>query len=135
MVVQGGLIGPTVARLGHRRALILGLVFGIAGFAVFGLAPTGVVFWLGIPLLSLWGIANPAALGIMSPLVSATEQGQLQGANASLMGIANLIGPGLFTQSFAIFIAAGSGWHLPGAPFLLAALLVGLATLTAWRAT
>jgi DHA1 family tetracycline resistance protein-like MFS transporter len=135
MVVQGGLIGPAVARLGHRRALILGLAFGIAGFAVFGLAPTGMVFWLGIPLLSLWGIANPAALGIMSPLVSATEQGQLQGANASLMGIANLIGPGLFTQSFAIFIAAGSSWHLPGAPFFLAAVLVAGATLIVWRAT
>jgi DHA1 family tetracycline resistance protein-like MFS transporter len=135
MVVQGGLIGPVVARFGARRALIIGLAFGIAGFSMFGLAPTGPMFWIGIPLLALWGIANPAALGIMSPLVGPSEQGQLQGANASLMGIANLIGPGLFTQTFAIFIAAGSSWHLPGAPFLLAALLVAGAALIARRAT
>jgi DHA1 family tetracycline resistance protein-like MFS transporter len=135
MVVQGGVIGPVVARLGERRALIIGLAFGIAGFAMFGLAPTGPLFWVGIPLLALWGIANPAALGIMSPLVGPKEQGQLQGANASLMGIANLIGPGLFTQTFAVSVAAGGSWHLPGAPFLLAALLVAGATLVAWRAT
>jgi DHA1 family tetracycline resistance protein-like MFS transporter len=134
MVVQGGLIGPVVAKLGARGALIFGLAFGILGFAAFGLAPTGPLFWLGIPLLSLWGIANPASLGLMSKLVSPTEQGQLQGANASLMGIANLLGPGMFTQTFALFIVAGSGWHLPGAPFLLAALLVALATAVAWRA-
>ncbi len=39
----------------------------------------------------------------MSRHVGASEQGQLQGANASLMGIASLIGPAIFTQSFALF--------------------------------
>ena len=41
MIVQGALIGPAVARFGERSALIAGLVFGVAGFAVFGLAATG----------------------------------------------------------------------------------------------
>ena len=45
----------------------------------------------------LWGIASAALMGLMSRQVAPTEQGQLQGANASLMGIANLIGPGVFT--------------------------------------
>ena len=94
MIVQGALIGPTVARFGERATLIAGLVFGVLGFAVFGLAETGIVFLAGIPLLALWGFANPAALGLMSHQVGATEQGQLQGANASIMGIANLLGPG-----------------------------------------
>ncbi len=49
------------------------------------------------------------------------------------MGIASLLGPGLFTQTFALFIGPGSDWHLPGAPFLLAALLVAFAILVAWR--
>ena len=56
-----------------------------------------------------------------------SEQGQLQGANASLMGIANLIGPGIFTQSFALFIGAGAIVYLPGAPFLLAAIMLAAA--------
>ena len=133
MIVQGGLIGPAVKRFGERATLLIGLAFGIMGFAAFGLAPTGLVFWLGIPVLALWGFANSAALGLMSHLVSPTEQGQLQGANASIMGIASLLGPGLFTQIFALFIGAGGNWHLPGAPFLLAALFVVVATFVAWR--
>jgi MFS transporter, DHA1 family, tetracycline resistance protein len=135
MVVQGGLIMPIVKTLGEHGALIFGLAFGIAGFATFGIAETGTIFWIGIPLLALWGVANPASLGRMSHLVGPSEQGQLQGANASMMGIANLVGPGLFTQVFAYFIGAGTAWHLPGAPFVLAAVLVMLATfIAAWAA-
>jgi MFS transporter, DHA1 family, tetracycline resistance protein len=48
----------------------------------------------------------------------------LQGANASLMGIGSLFGPGIFTQSFALFIGAGAIVYLPGAPFLLAAIML-----------
>jgi DHA1 family tetracycline resistance protein-like MFS transporter len=69
MIVQGALIGPVVRGLGERRTLIVGLLFGVAGFATFGLAAIGVVFWAGIPLLALWGLASPAALGLMSHLV------------------------------------------------------------------
>jgi DHA1 family tetracycline resistance protein-like MFS transporter len=135
MIVQGGLIGRTVRRFGERTTLIVGLGFGVAGFAVFGLAPTGLVFWSGIPLLALWGFASPSALGLMSRRVGASEQGQLQGANSSLLGVANMLGPGLFTQAFATFIGAGVAWHLPGAAFLLAAVLLLIAAAVALRAT
>jgi DHA1 family tetracycline resistance protein-like MFS transporter len=134
MIVQGGLIGRAVARFGERTTLIMGLGFGVAGFAVFGLAPTGAMFWGGIPLLALWGLASPSALGLMSRRVSVSEQGQLQGANASLMGVANMIGPSLFTQVFALAIAAGA-WQLPGAPFWLASGLVMVAAAVALAAT
>ena len=134
MIVQGALIGPVVARFGERTALLAGLAFGVLGFAVFGLAASGVVFWAGIPLLALWGFASPAALGLMSHLVGPSEQGQLQGANSSIMGIANLLGPGLFAQTFAVSIGGGA-WHWPGAVFLLAALILALATIVARRTT
>ena len=134
MLVQGALIGPTVVRFGERVALRAGLFFGVAGFAVFGLAATGPVFWAGIPLLALWGLASPAALGLMSHMVGPTEQGQLQGANASIMGVANLVGPGLFAQILAFSIAS-ERWHMPGAAFLLAALILGLSMMLAWWIT
>ena len=135
IVVQGGVIRPAVKQFGERRALIIGLAFGVAGFAVFGLAPTGPVFWLGIPLMALWGLANPSAQGLMSRRIGPHEQGQLQGANASLMGVANLIGPGLFTLTFAFAIDSAREWSVPGAPYLLAATLLTLAILVALRAT
>ena len=40
-VVQGGLIKPIVGRFGERATLIAGLLFGTAGFAIYGLATTG----------------------------------------------------------------------------------------------
>jgi len=135
VIVQGGLVKPVVRKLGERKALVLGLLFGAAGFAIYGLAPTGYWFWVGVPVMSLWGIANPSAQGIMTHLVEPTEQGQLQGALSSLMGIASCVGPGLFTQSFALAIGSFAAWDLPGAPFLLAAVILLCATFIAWRTT
>jgi DHA1 family tetracycline resistance protein-like MFS transporter len=125
-LVGGVMVRPVVRRFGERRSLIAGLVFGAAGFAIFGLAPTGWVFWIGIPVMSLWGLTSPAAQGLMTRRVSPSEQGQLQGANSSLMGLAGLVGPLVFTAAFAHFIGP-SAWHIPGAAFLLAAALLVLA--------
>ncbi|MGH7258014.1 MAG: MFS transporter, partial [Nitrospiraceae bacterium] len=135
MIVQGGLIKPITAWLGARRTLLLGLLCGAVGFAIYGLAPTGPLYWSGIPVMAFWGLAGPAAQGLMTRRVGPSEQGQLQGAIASLMGIAGMIGPILFTQTFAIFIGPLAGWHLPGAPFLLASLVLLLAMGVGWRAT
>ena len=135
MVVQAGLVRPIVARFGERRVLLAGLFFGIAGFVIFAFAATGRIFCLSVPILSLWGLVPPSAQGLMTRRVSATEQGRLQGALASLAGVAGLIGPGVFTLIFAQGIALGPGWHLPGAPFLLSAGLLALAALLGWRVT
>jgi MFS transporter, DHA1 family, tetracycline resistance protein len=93
------------------------------------------VFCIGIPLLALWGLESPASMALMSRLVGASEQGRLQGANASVTGIANLFGPALFTQTFAVAIGGGHDIHLAGAPFLVAALLTAAAGALAWFAT
>ena len=77
-IVQAGLIRPVMNRLGERLTLIAGLLFGMAGFAIYGLATTGPAFWAGIPVMALWGLAGAASMGIMSRLVSSSEQGQLQ---------------------------------------------------------
>src|SRR5471030_952629 len=52
-VVQGGLIGPIVARLGERRAMMFGLGAGAIGFAIYGFAATATMFWVGVPLMAL----------------------------------------------------------------------------------
>lgn len=59
MVVQGGAVGPIVKQFGERNALAIGLGFGALGFLIFGLAPTGPLSWLGIPVMALWGVAGP----------------------------------------------------------------------------
>jgi DHA1 family tetracycline resistance protein-like MFS transporter len=125
-LVGGVLTGPVVRRIGELRALAVGLVFGITGFLLMGRAPTGAWFLAAIPVLSLWGFINPALNGLMSAKVSGYEQGRLAGVNSSLMAIAGMIGPTLYTESFAHFVAPGGHVHLPGAPFFIAALLLAL---------
>jgi DHA1 family tetracycline resistance protein-like MFS transporter len=131
MIVQGAVVGPVTKRIGERAALMVGLAFGVVGFLVFAVAKTGTEFWIGIPLLALWGLESPACMALMSRLVSGSEQGRLQGANSSVTGIANLFGPALFTQTFAFAIGTGQDWQLPGAPFLIATLLLVLAAILA----
>jgi DHA1 family tetracycline resistance protein-like MFS transporter len=135
VAIQGGLVRRIVARFGERTALLAGLLAGMIGFAAYGMAPTGDMFMLGVPVFAFMGLFGPSAQGLMTRLVKRTEQGQLQGANSSLMGITGLIGPGLFTLTFATFIGPRADLHLPGAPFLLASLLMAIAALLAWRVT
>jgi DHA1 family tetracycline resistance protein-like MFS transporter len=135
LLVQGFLVKPAVKLLKERRALAVGLIFGALGFLIYGLAPSGRIFWIGVPVMALWGIATPSLQTLMTRMVDATEQGRLQGALASLTGLASLIGPTVFTHTFATFISVRADWGIPGAPFLLSALLVFVAMLLAWRTT
>jgi DHA1 family tetracycline resistance protein-like MFS transporter len=135
MLVQGVIVKRVVARIGERRTLLTGLVFATLGFTVWGLATRGAIGLAAVPLWSLMGMYGPSSQGLMSHRVSASEQGQLQGALASIMGIGGMIAPSLFTQTFAYFIGTGAPWHLPGAPLLLAALLTTFAFALAWRVT
>lgn len=132
-LVQGGLVGPAVRRLGERRAMVLGLVFGMAGFAGYGLAPTGWWFMAALPLVALWGIGGPALQALMSRRVPPEAQGRLQGANGAVQGVAQMLGPTLFAGSFAL--AIDRGWGVPGTPFLLAAALLLAAAALGWRVT
>jgi len=135
IVVQGGVVGKVTKWIGERAALVVGFAFGVLGFLVLGLARTGVEFWAGIPLMALWGLEGPACLALMSRLVGQDEQGQLQGANGGITGIANLLGPGLFSLTFAFAIGPAKDWHLPGMPFLIAMGLLAVAGLIGWRVT
>jgi DHA1 family tetracycline resistance protein-like MFS transporter len=115
--------------------MLCGLAFGLAGFAIYGAATTGPVFLIGVPVMALWGLTSPALQALMTRRVGASEQGRLQGATASLQAIAALIGPGIFTQTFAVFIGPRAELQMPGAPFYVAALLLGASLVVGWRAT
>lgn len=138
-VVQGALIRPAVTRLGERGAIFTGLGFGVLGFALYGLASRPWAFLLAIPLAALWGLAGPPTQSMMSRRVEGDEQGRLQGAMSSLRGITGMIGPALFTLTFAAFIPGGrmarAGGQVVGAPFLLSGGLLGGALLVALAVT
>ncbi len=79
MAVQGAAIGPIVRQFGERRALLLGLGCGVVGFLIFGVAPSGPLFWLGIPVMALWGLAGAATQALMTRLVAPDAAGPIAG--------------------------------------------------------
>ncbi len=134
-LVQGLLVRRAVIWIGERRTLLIGLAAGALGFAAYGWAPTGFWFVAVVPLMALWGLAGPSAQALMTQRIDPSAQGRLQGALSSVTGVAGMIGPGLFSQTFAASIAAGATASLPGGAFLLAALLLMIAFCLAWRAS
>jgi len=130
IVCNGVLVGPVVSWLGERRALLTGLFFAALGFAMYGWANSAWVFVAAIALNALWGLAGPTSQSLMTQRVSPSEQGELQGALASLRGIAMIIGPQIFATTFAYFIAPAH--HLPSAPWYFAALLLAISLVIAW---
>ena len=133
VMVQGGLMGPVVKRLGERRALLFGLACGVTGFVIYGFAGVGWVFLIGIPISALWGFAGPATQALITQQVGADVQGRVQGALMSLVSLAGIFGPMLFAGTFALFIGDKAPAHIPGAPWLLAAALLFVGWLVAWR--
>jgi DHA1 family tetracycline resistance protein-like MFS transporter len=137
IIVQGGLVGPVVKSLGTRRAAVVGLLFGITGFVIYAVGPTDISVWIAIPVASLWGFYGPAAQTLMTQHVSQTQQGQLQGALGSLMGIASIISPPLYTNIFAAAIdwqsKVSTSTPILGAPFFVAAFLLGCALIFVLR--
>ena len=134
-IVQAGLIRKLVPRFGERRLMLAGLLFGISGFLTLCFGSHPVVFLLGIPLLALSGLGGPTSQSIMTQQVDPHEQGRLQGAISSLSGLATIFGPFLFSQVFASFIGSEADLHLPGAAFLLSAVLLAVGFVLGWRVT
>jgi len=81
-----------VARIGERGALLLGALGGAAGFTLYGLAPNGWAYIGSAPVFAVMSFLQPGLQGLMTRRVGPQNQGQLQGANQSLQGIASVVG-------------------------------------------
>ena len=134
-LVSAVLIRKTIQRFGEVRTLYLGTIFGIAGFVLYAAAPNTPIFLAGCPLISLWGLSNPCIQSLMSKRVSASEQGQLQGALNSLFGIAGMISPLVFTAVFAWAVAPERAVKFPGVAYWMPAALLVATLWIVWSVT
>ena len=134
VVVNVMVVGRLVKALGERRAMLLGLLCGASGFVLYGFARTGWVFLIGLPISALWAVAGPATMALITRQVPADAQGRIQGSLSSLVSLAGIIAPATFASTFGYFISPAAPVRLPGVAFLVAALLLSLAALVAWRA-
>jgi DHA1 family tetracycline resistance protein-like MFS transporter len=131
VIVQALLIGPVVKRIGERNAVLLGAASGMLGFIWYGWAPTGALYLAAVPVFAFIGFLMPGLQGLMTSRVAPHEQGQLQGANQSLQGMAAIFGPLIFGQVFAWSIRH-EDFHVPGLAIYLAAGMLALAFLLAF---
>ena len=127
-VVQGGLIGPLVARFGEWRLTLAGLGFVIIGCLLIPMAnrsnAAGVVF-SAVAILALGtGLVTPCLRALVSRRLGDSGQGAALGSLQGLQSLGSFIGPPV----------AGFSYDMLGqrSPFWLGiALLVGVAALVA----
>ena len=123
--VQMLLTGPIIARLGERRAAVLGLASGTGAFCTYVVITQGWQAYAVFLVSGLSALVFPAMNGLLSRLADASHQGALQGGIGSMNSIAAVIAPLLLTQALANGVERG----FAGAAFLVAGALAGVALL------
>ena len=133
-IVQGGLVRPIVDAIGERRPILVGLCFGVVSFTIYGLAYQEWMMYVAIVIGAFGGLAGPAIQGLVAGSVDSSEQGKVQGALTSLTSLTSIFAPLIFTTGlFSYFTSERAPFTLPGAPFLLGALLMVAAVVVAFR--
>jgi DHA1 family tetracycline resistance protein-like MFS transporter len=105
----------------------------VCGFTIYGFAPTGFWFLSGLPIMALWALAMPSTQALVTRQVGPEVQGRIQGALTSLASLAGIAGPAIYPFVFGWFISDHAPAPLPGAPFLLAGMMLACAGIVAWR--
>ena len=76
-------------------------------------------------IAAIWllaGLAWPSINALLSQQIPANAQGELQGGLTSLGSLAAIVSPPVMTQLLAL--TSTPSFYFPGAPFILAAILV-----------
>jgi predicted MFS family arabinose efflux permease len=123
-LVQGGLIRRLVPRFGETKLIIIGpLALGVA-MTLIGIASTWSFVLVACVLMPFgFGVNNPSLNSLLSRATPAQRQGAFLGLNQSMGSLARVLGPMLGAAAFEYFS--------PGAPFLVAGVILGVATLLA----
>ncbi len=130
--VQGVLIRRVIPWLGQTKSVLIGFLIYSVGMMLYAFAWEGWMMYAFTVVYCLGGIAGPALQGYISSHIPPTEQGELQGALTSLISVTTIIGPLFMTNLFAWFTAS-EHIQLPGAPFIMGAILLIISAVLAFR--
>lgn len=127
-ITQGLLIRRIIAALGERKTVYFGLIYNAFTLTLIAFVSNGWLLIALTPLAALGAVVAPALTSVMSQRAADDQQGELQGVLTSINSIGMILAPVVMTQVFWLFTSEETWVRLPGAPFLLATLLM----LTAW---
>jgi DHA1 family tetracycline resistance protein-like MFS transporter len=133
-LVQGLLVRVVNPKIGNEKSVYVGLGLYTIGLVLFGLASQSWMMFVFLIPYCLGGISGPGLQAIISGSVPANEQGELQGSLTSIMSITSIVGPLVMSNLFAFFTGPIAPFYFPGAPFMLAALLMLLSCFFAYKA-
>ncbi|MGR3433641.1 MAG: TCR/Tet family MFS transporter [Shimia sp.] len=122
-LVQGVLIRVLIPRLGERKVIFWGMTFNVGIFITLAFMGSGTIVLLLTPIAALGAVVTPALQGLMSRAADDDQQGELQGTIVSAKALATMLSPLVMAATFFAFTRP-DGFYLPGAPFLLSAVLV-----------
>lgn len=126
VLVQGVLMPYAVGWLGERRLAFWGLWVAIVAFVGLGFADAMWMVLVLLPIAALSDLVPPALSAMAANLTDEDRQGLLQGVIGSLSAVATVAAPLLFTAVFGAFAGDETQAYLPGAPYLLAAIMVAV---------
>ncbi len=118
-IVQGGVIGPVVKKIGEIKAVYLGLFFNVLGLSLLGIVPEAWMLYAVIVPYAFGGLAGPSLQSLMTAQVPKNAQGELQGGLTSVMTVSSIIGPLVMTGIFRYYTNPENDVYFPGAPFIL----------------
>ncbi len=123
-LVQAFGVGPFTKAFGEYRATLVGLIIEFLACLVFVVLTSGMAAIGFTAFAALGSIAGPAMQGLMSNATPDDQQGELQGVIASMTAVGMILSPLVMTGTFSYFTRPEAPIHAPGAPFLLAAILL-----------
>jgi DHA1 family tetracycline resistance protein-like MFS transporter len=133
-LVQGVLVRFVNPKIGNEKSVYVGLGLYTIGLVLFGLASQSWMMFAFLIPYCLGGISGPGLQAIISGSVPANEQGELQGSLTSIISITSIVGPLVMSNLFAFFTGPIAPFYFPGAPFMLAAVLMLLSCFFAYKA-
>lgn len=133
-LVQGVLVRFVNPKIGNEKSVYVGLGLYTIGLILFGLASQSWMMFAFLIPYCLGGISGPGLQAIISGNVPPNEQGELQGSLTSVISITSIVGPLVMSNLFAFFTGPIAPFYFPGAPFMLAALLMLLSCFFAYKA-
>ncbi|GGP21543.1 TCR/Tet family MFS transporter [Silvimonas iriomotensis] len=121
-LAQAFLPGPAVKLLGERGAVLAGMAGVCVALVVMAFTRQGWLVFAIMPVFALGGIGAPALQAMATRQVDESQQGQFQGVLASVVSLASIIAPLVFSTLYF-----GVRAHWPGAIWLSVVVLYAIA--------
>ncbi|XP_045160032.1 hippocampus abundant transcript 1 protein-like isoform X1 [Mercenaria mercenaria] len=103
VIAQTIILALLMKYLGHKQAIVFGLLFESIQLACYGFGSEDWIMWFAGTIAAMSSITYPAISAFVSAHAEADQQGVAQGVVTGIRGLCNGLGPALFGFIFYLF--------------------------------